>query len=138
MGAALLSAQSVQSTLLALKDANASRKAISAQLVDQMMAQAKPNQSPSRAAVQRFTEDFTIALMGRDITTVRAGALQKAIAELMSGKGSTFVPASSVREVLTSCGVDQPTVQAIVKRFIEIGQEVRGPDDMPVQPKFKQ
>jgi hypothetical protein len=129
------SAQSVQSTLLALKDSNAPRKALSKQLVDEMMAQAKAHQTPSRYAVQRFSEDLTTALIGRDITTIRAAALQKAIADLMRGKGSTFIPASSMRETLTSCGIDDPTVQAIVQRFIDIGQEVRGPDDLPVQQK---
>jgi hypothetical protein len=130
-----LSAQTVQSTLLALKDSSAPRKALAKQLTDEMMAQAKAHQTPSRYAVQRFSEDLTTALIGRDITTIRASALQKAIADLMSGKGSTFLPASSLRETLTSCGVNEPTVQAIVQRFIDIGQEVRGPDDLPRQPK---
>jgi hypothetical protein len=130
-----LSAQTVQSTLLALKDSNAPRKALSKQLVDEMMVQAKAHQTPSRYAVQRFSDDLTTALIGRDITTIRAAALQKAIADLMRGKGSTFIPASSLRETLTSCGIDDRTVQAIVQRFIDIGQEVRGPDDLPVQEK---
>lgn len=132
-----LEAQSVHTTLLALKDSNAPRKALAKQLVDEMMAQAKAHQTPSRASVQRFSEDLTTALLGRDITAVRASALQKAIADVMRGKGSTFLPASSLRETLTSCGIDDPTVQAIVQRFIDIGQEVRGPDDLPVQPKTR-
>jgi mannitol-specific phosphotransferase system IIBC component len=129
-----LQAQSVQATLLALKDSAAPRKALSKQLTEEMMAQAKAHQTPSRFAVQRFSEDLTTALIGRDITTIRAAALQKAIADVMRGKGSTFMPASSLRETLTSCGIEEPTVQAIVQRFIDIGQEVRGPDDLPRQP----
>jgi len=127
-----LSAQSVQSTLLALREANAPRKALSNQLVDQMMSQARRNQAPARTSVQRFTEELTNALLGKDITVVRANALQKSLVDLMRGKGSTFVPASMMRETLTGCGVDEPTINLIVKRFIEIGQEVRGPDDLPV------
>src|SRR5882724_12275654 len=130
-----LNAQSVQSTLLALKDSGAPRKALSKQLTDAMMAQGKAHQTPSRYAVQRFSEDLTTALIGRDITIIRAAALQKAIADLMRGKGSTFIPASTLRETLTSCGVDEPTVQGIVRRFIDIGQEVRGPDDLKLQPR---
>ncbi len=130
-----LAAQNLQSTLLALKDSHAARKTLSKQLVDEMMAQAKPHQSPSRASVQRFCEDLTTALIGRDITTVRAKVLRQAIVDVMGGKGSTFLPASSLRETLTGCGIEEPTVQAIVQRFIDIGQEVRGPDDLPVQPK---
>ncbi len=132
-----LAAQNVESTLLALKDSGASRKILSNRLVDEMMAMAKRNQTPSRASVQRFSEDFTSALSGRDVTKIRAQVLEKAISDLLSGKGSTFVPASRLRETLTSCGIDERTVQAIVGRFIDVGQEVRGPDDMPVQPKFR-
>jgi hypothetical protein len=132
-----LFAQNMQSTLLALKDANAPRKILSNRLVEEMMAQAKRNQTPSRAAVQRLSEDLTTALVGRDITTIRASILQKSLADLMCGKGSTFLPASNLREVLIKCGVDEPTVQQIVQRFIDVGQEVRGPDDIPVRPKFE-
>ena len=130
---ASLSAQSIQTTLLALKDPGAPRKTLSNQLTDQMMSLSKRDQSPSRASVRRFAEDLTTALLGRDITAIRANALQKSISDVVRGKGSTFMPATTLRETLTSCGIDAPTVQGIVRRFIDIGQEVRGPDDLPVQ-----
>jgi hypothetical protein len=133
----VLTAQNLQSTLLALKESGAPRKVLSHQLCDEMMALARHNQTPSRASVQRFSEDLTTALLGKDITTVRASALQKALSDLMRGRGSTFLPASSLRETLTHCGIDEPAVQSIVQRFIDIGQEVRGPDDMPVMEKIK-
>jgi hypothetical protein len=123
-----LSAQTIQSTLLALKD---SRKALSHQLVDEMMAMVNVHQSPSRAAVERFAEDLTTALAGKDMTAIRAAALEKAITDVLSGKGSTWVPATSLRETLAGVGIDGRTVQAIVRRFIAIGEEVRGPDDLP-------
>lgn len=129
------SPKSVQSTLLALKDSGAPRKVLSDRLVDQMMAMAKTDLSrPSLAAVQRFSEDFTSALLGRDVTSIRASVLQRAIADLMSGRGSNFEPASKLRDTLTKCGIGASTVQAIVGRFIDIGQEVRGPDDLSVLP----
>ncbi len=56
---ASLSAQSIQSTLLALKDSNTPRKVLSNQLVDEMMALAKSNQSPRenyRAAILRRSD----------------------------------------------------------------------------------
>jgi hypothetical protein len=126
-------AKSVQTILLALKDANAPRKALSDQLSDRMMALAK--RDVSRPMVERFSEDLTGALLGRDITTVRASMMQKAISDLLSGKGSNFEPASKLRDTLTSCGISAATVQAIVGRFIDIGQEIRGPDDLGVLPK---
>lgn len=125
--------KSVQSILLALKDPGAPRKALSDQLVNKMMALAK--RDVSRPMVERFSEDFTGALLGRDITTVRASVLQKAIVDLMSGKGSNFEPATKLRDTLTSCGISDATVQLLVGRFIDIGQEIRGPDDLGVLPK---
>lgn len=131
---ATLTAQSVQSTLLALKDPHASRKVLSNQLVDEMMALAKSDRSPSRQTVQRFSEDLTTALLGTDVTTIRASALQKAISDVLSGKGSTFLPASRLHDTLVGFRIDDRTIQAIVDRFRDIGQEIRGPDDLPIQP----
>lgn len=128
-----LAAQSVQSTLLALKDSHAARKALSNELVNEMMALAHSDQSPSRATVQRFSEDLTSALIGKDVTTIRAAALQKAISGVLSGKGSTFLPACSLYETLAAFRIDDRTIQTIVDRFREIGQEVRGPDDLPLR-----
>jgi hypothetical protein len=128
-----LAAQTVQSTLLALKDPHAARKVLSNQLVDEMMRIAKSDQSPSRAAVQRFSEELTSALLGKDVTTIRAAALQKAITGVLSGKGSTFLPACSLYETLSGFRIDDRTIQVIVDRFREIGQEVRGPDDVPLR-----
>ena len=129
-----LTAQSVQSTLLALKDSHTPRKVLSNQLVNEMMALAKSDQSPSRQTVQRFSEDLTTALAGKDITTIRAAAMQKAISGVLSGKGSTFLPANRLYEVLVSCGIEDRTVQAIVGQFTDIGREVRGPDDLGLRP----
>ena len=129
--------KSVQSTLLALKDSGNSRRLLSDQLAEQMMALAKGTR-PSRAAVERFSDDLTTALSGKDVTAIRASVLQRAISDLMSGKGSNFEPASKLRDTLTNCGISPPTVQGIVGRFIEIGQEVRGPDDLGVLPKDRQ
>jgi hypothetical protein len=128
-----LAAQPIQSTLLALKDSHASRKTLSNQLVDQMMSLAKSDQSPSRATVQRFSEDLTTALLGKDVTKIRAEELEKAISGVLSGRGSTFLPASRLHDTLAGFRLDDRTIQLIVDRFREIGQEIRGPDDLPVQ-----
>jgi hypothetical protein len=134
---AVLPAQSMDTTLLALKDPQAPRKALSHQLSGEMLAQAKSNQSPSQYSVQRFSEDLTTALLGKDITTVRAAALRKSITGVLSGKGSTFLPANGLYETLKACGIEDRTIQSILDRFREIGQQVRqGPDDLPLQ-KFK-
>jgi hypothetical protein len=135
--AASLAAQSIQSTLLALKDSQAPRKTLSDQLVDEMMALAKADRSAARTTVQRFAEDLTSVLLGKDVTTVRAAALEKAIVDVMSGKGSTALPANKLYETLAGFRISDRTIQRIVDRFRDIGQEIRGPDDLGIQPKFK-
>jgi hypothetical protein len=131
---ATLFAQSIQSTLLALKDPSGSRKVLSNQLVDEMMALAKRNQSPARTTVQRFAEDLTTVLHGKDVTAIRAAALENAIAGVLSGKGSTLLPATKLYDTLAGFRIDDRTIQGIVDRFREIGLEVRGPDDMGITP----
>jgi hypothetical protein len=129
---------SMESTFLALKDAHAPRGALSTKLameITLLAVKGGRNQGLQPATVERFSEDLTTALLGKDITAIRAAALQKTIARVLSGKGSTFDPATSFREALVSCGVDDRTVQAIIGRIIDIGQEIRGPDDLGVLPK---
>jgi hypothetical protein len=132
---ATLAGQSIRSALLALKDTVPSRKVLSDQLVDEMMAVAKGDRSPSRSTVQRFCEDFTSALAGKDMTAIRAQELEKAITDVMSGSGSTFRPAGHLHDTLVGFRIEDRTIQRIVDRFREIGQEIRGPDDLPLQKK---
>jgi len=85
---------------------------------------------PSRTTVQRFSEDFTTALLGKDVTPVRAKAFQVAILCVLSRQGSTFLAAKTLSEALTNCGVEDRRAKAVVDRFRDIGREVRGPDDL--------
>jgi hypothetical protein len=137
----------IKSTLLALKDAlpqvqsasppkvaPLSREALSNQLVDEMMALAKSDRSPSRSTTVRFSEELTGVLAGKDVTAIRAEALEKEIVDVMSGKGSTSRPAAALYETLTGFRLSDRTIQRIVDRFREIGQEIRGPDDTAIRP----
>jgi len=129
--ASAASAESVQSTLLALKDPGASRTVLSDELVEQMIGlAAKQIYRPSRPAVERFSEDFTSALLGKDVTPNRATAFEVAILCVLSRQGSTFLAAKILSDALTGCGVERRTVKGIVDRFSDIGREVRGPDDL--------
>ena len=127
---------SMERTLLALKDTHAQRSALSLELTMEMTFLAKKSgrdQDLSQATTERFSEDLTTALLGKDITTIRAAALRKAIAGVLSGKGSTFLPANGLYETLKSCGVENRTIQLIVDRFTDIGRQLRGPDDLPMR-----
>ena len=131
LGAALTAqVTSMESIFLALKDPHADRRLLSAKLAAEITHVSKGNHG---GTVERFSEDVTTALLGKNITTDRAAALQKEMADVLSGKGSTFIPAARFRETLLSCGVDDRNTQVVVDRFTYLGREVRGPDDVPVR-----
>ena len=139
LGAALTAqVTSMESTFLALKDPHVNRRPLSVKLATEITLLAKTkgrDQDFSPGTVERFSEDLTTALLGKNITTDRAAALQKAMADVLSGKGSTFLPAARFRETLLSCGVDDRNTQVVVDRFTHLGREVRGPDDTPLIPR---
>jgi hypothetical protein len=124
---------SMESIFLALKDPHADRRLLSVKLAAEITHLSK---SDHGGTVERFSADVTTALLGKNITTDRAAALQKEMADVLSGKGSTFLPAARFRETLLSCGVDDRNTQVVVDRFTHLGREVRGPDDVPVR-KFQ-
>jgi hypothetical protein len=64
--------------------------------------------------------------------------LRRSIADVLLSSGATFIPASRLRETLTAKGIDSSKTQEIVKRYIAIGEEVRGPDDLHVLPRLKE
>jgi hypothetical protein len=124
----------LRSTLLALKGPGASRLSLSKQLVDGIMSMAESDQQPSRATVARFADELTSALIGKDLRNAHVTILQQSIGEVLRRTGATFMSASRLRETLTAVGVDAWKTHVITKRFIAIGEEVRGPDDIPARP----
>jgi hypothetical protein len=122
----------LRSTLQALKDRGASRTTLSHQLADEIMSMAESGHQPSRPAVTSFAEELTSALLGKELTNAQVIMLEQSIDEVLRSSGATFTSASRLRETLGSVGVDASRLQIITKRFIAVGEEVRGPDDLPV------
>jgi predicted alpha/beta hydrolase len=127
----------LNSTLMALKDGGASGKVLRHQLVDQMMSLAEDNHYPSRRSVAAFADEFVNAVIGRDMTDAQMAKLQRSIVQVVRGSCATFRSASGLRETLTALGVHASKIHVIVKRFIVIGEEVRGPDDLPARPESR-
>ena len=121
-------------TLHALARPGASSVSLSAQLVDEMMSLAPSDSQPSRGALAGFANDFTAAMIGKDLTDTRVTTLQRCIADLLSGSGTNSKPAKLLRDELTAISVATSRIPSIITRFIAVGEEVRGPDDTPVTP----
>ena len=94
------------------------------------MSMADSEHKPARTTVERFTEELTSALIGRDLTATQVMMLERSIDEVLRSSGATFKSASRLRETSAALGVDASRLQIIIKRFIAIGEEVRGPDDL--------
>ncbi len=125
-------------TLQAIARPGASSVSLSAELVDEMLSLAPSDRQPSRGALAGFANQFTAALIGKDLTDVRVAMLQRCIADVLSGSGTNLKPAKVLRDTLTAVGVGTAKIPNIITRFIAVGEEVRGPDDTPVTPvRFK-
>jgi hypothetical protein len=124
----------LRSTLQVLKDRGASRATLSHQLADAILLLAESGHQPSRSAVTSFADELTTMLLGRELTNSQVTTLAQSIEEVLRHSGTTtFIPASHLRETLAALGVDASRVQIITRRFIAIGEEIRGPDDMPTR-----
>jgi hypothetical protein len=121
--------------LMALKNAGASRPLLTNQLVEAMMALADKDRQPARSTVVSFAEQFTGLLLGKSLTNSQVEGLAGAIGEVMTGSTTSFRSSGHLRDVLTAVAIDNTKQQAITRRFIAIGEEVRGPDDSPAQRK---
>ena len=126
----LPSVSKLRSTLLALKEAGASRPALSQQLAEELMSLAEKDCKPSSTTLAKFSDELSKALLGRHMTDPQALMLEESIDSVLHSTGATFRAASHFRETLVAIGVEAASAQIVTKRFIAIGEEVRGPDDV--------
>jgi hypothetical protein len=124
-------------TLRALARPGASSISLSAELVDEMMSLAPSDSRPARGVLAGFANGFTAALIGKDLNDARVTTLQRCIADMLSGSGTNLKPKKLLRDTLTAIGVATSRIPNIVTRFIAVGEEVRGPDDTPLEFRFK-
>ena len=119
----------LKSILIALQHSKAAQTSLARQLSDEMVAFADTDRKPLRATVSGFAHEFTHALFGKSLTNAQVSVLQSSITDLLRGSTANFNSASRLREVLVAVHVDDSKTQRITRRFIAIGEEVRGPDD---------
>lgn len=118
------------STLIGIGKADASRVNLSQRLADDMFALADPDHEPSRTVLADFADELTATLFGKELSTRSVAVLQQSIRDMLRGSSSTFAPAAFLREILTGAGVDAVKSQVVTRRFMAIGEEIKGPDDL--------
>lgn len=129
--------KTLSSTLLTLKGPRASTSSVSQQLTNDIISSAERDHQPSRTAVVSFANELTGALGGRDLPANALSRLTTSIVEVLQSAGIGTLrfraSVSRAQEALISLGVDASTAQAVASRLMEIGKEVRGPEDIPAK-----
>jgi hypothetical protein len=119
--------------ILRAMNQGASRGSVSQQLADVILSLAQPNHQPSRSTVMAFTDELFGALVGKDLKWIAPPQwFLGPITDILSTSGANFTKASRLGDSLKSLGVDAAKTQRITSRYIRIGEEVRGPDDIRV------
>lgn len=110
----------------------AARTSIAERLTREIMALASADRKPSSAVVSDFAGDFTEALIGKALTNSQVSALESSITNLSRGLTATFSSAEHLRQQLEAIQIDGSRITIIIKRFVAIGEQIRGPDDQPI------
>ena len=120
------------SLLMTLQEGRSSQANLSQQLVGEMLSAVDSDRKPSRKTVAIFADELTGALVAKRMTNDQAFALQSSITDLLRGSATNLTCAVRFRRTLVAIRVDEAKTQSITRRFIAIGEEVRGPDDIGI------
>jgi hypothetical protein len=132
--AAILLAQSgnkLEADLLAQNGVPTAR-----QLADDILSLAETDAQPSRRVVLDFTNDLALALVVRHRTPATIAQLSQGILGVLHSDGVPTLQYRAsldrVHKSLLAMGVPGPQAQHLVDRLKILGQQVRGPEDLPV------
>ena len=115
----------------ALTSAGRTDDAVSQSLASTMMSLTTGEHRPARQ-VDALVNAMRGVMAGREVSESQARALSQCIVNVLRGQGSNLTLAAQVRQELTVLRVGDQRTDLIVKRFIALGETVRGPDDLPV------
>jgi hypothetical protein len=108
----------------------------SRQLTDDILALAPADAQPSRRVVMDFTNELTMALAGARRSPENVAMLARAIADVMQSDGvPTWKYRATLHEAqqaLISMKVFPQMAQHAADKLRVLGQQVRGPEDLPV------
>ncbi len=103
------------------------------ELTDTILAIAMKDREPTRQAVSGFTEALANAKVTGPIPSAQVSALESCIVGVLRDEStSNFALAERLRHALTALRVNDLKTDLIIRRFLAIGEAVRGPDDIKV------
>jgi len=130
---------------MALANPGVSRSVGAQQLTDDILALANKDAQPSRQTVLDFAGNLGAALAGKLVAAESTKPVTQAIAQLiLDVLQSSSMPSSrfhatiaSFRNALIAFNVTAVQAKAAEDRLLILGQEVRGPEDVPVQIHYR-
>jgi hypothetical protein len=103
------------------------------ELTDAILAIAMKDREPTRQAVSGFSEALANAKVTAPIPSTQLSALQTCIVDVLRDEStSNFALAERLRQTLRALRVNDLKTDLIIRRFLAIGEAVRGPDDIKV------
>jgi len=105
--------------------------AVGQSLASTMMSLTSGDHRPTRQ-VDALVNALRGVMAGREVSEGQAVELSQCVVNVLRGQASNFTLAAQVRQQLTALRVGEQRTDQIVKRFIALGESVRGPDDIPV------
>jgi hypothetical protein len=89
---------------------------------------------PTRQQFSSFANALPGAATGKTISGIQASLLSRCILNVLRGeRTSNLLLAGNFRDTLAFLRIDDAKTELLVRRFIAIGEAVRGPDDSPVR-----
>jgi hypothetical protein len=121
---------SLKTALYALTGSDADRTFVTKQLADAIMPLARSNRQLSRQNVEDFATELARSMIGKELTIVQVRSLENAITEMMRGSVPNYTSTGHLRDALSAIHIDSADMHVVTTRFLAIGEEVRGPDDL--------
>jgi hypothetical protein len=103
------------------------------ELTDTILTLALKDRAPTRQEVSGFTESLANAKPPGPIASAQVSVVQRCILDVLRDEStSNFALAERLRRALTAIRVNDLKTDLIIRRFLAIGEAVRGPDDIKV------
>lgn len=108
-------------------------------VADDIMALAELDHRPSRTLVQEFANDLTSALVPRGWPVRRlvrqlTADIEKVLQSAGTSTADFHEAVDDAQKVLIALGVSTPAAQNLARQLRSIGEQVRGPEDIPALP----
>ena len=119
----------------ALSDGAGTKSAVARELSIRMYAAFGKDQPATRAAIDRLAHSLADALWEQHFEKTSGEELARALTQLVTP--SSQPNAALVRRAriaLSRIGIDALRAESLSRQMIAVGEQVRGPDDMPVLP----